>query len=620
MDKVKDILRKMVQYRFWILVGIASLMPMVAYFASAGSIKEATAKAEGDINSAKTDVGKYTSGLIPNAEYKTLTEERTAVLAKSVNEAWRRLYAQQEPLLDWPDEVEKDLKAWGPKWPEDVDDAYIAQTINTYVQVYPQYVDRVYQSFRPFDYVEGTGLVAAPPKEGLLRPVTFSVANPPTLGKVWAAQQKLWIQNTILDVVDKVNGPAQTWDDAPIKQITALEAATPKAQDQQSAVKGDVLELAAEIVKPGSEAEAEASSADAGGGGMSEMESAYSAMMPGGAAGGYGGSSSGMGATNTAPEEVYLFAKASETQPYRVAPVYVAVLIDQARMLDLFQAFRDSPMAIQVVDFEMKRPTQRVKKPVKGEQNPMFNMGMMGSGEYVLGGSMPGMDMASMMSGYGGRAGMMEGMMSGGYPGGMPGMGMGEMASYYGMGGAGAAAPKKTGIDVRQKTIEKAKEKSKAKTEAEKKAEVPRETIADPYFNIVEVHIYGQARFYDPPPAEEPAEPASPGDMPAEGAEGAAPAEGAEGAAPAEGTPAEGEPAPADAAATPAPAPADAAAPATPEATPPAEPTPPAAPAAPAEPAAPATPPADAPAPADAAPAAPADAPAPAPAAAPGAA
>jgi hypothetical protein len=594
MDKVKDILRKMVQYRFWILVGIASLMPMIAYFASAGSIKEATAKAEGEITAAKSDVGKYTSGLIPNADYKSLTEERTAVLARSVNAAWRKLYAEQEPLLDWPDEVEADLKAWGPKWPEEVDDAYIAQTINTYVQVYPQYVDRVYQSFRPFDYAEGTGLVAAPPKESLLRPVTFSVANPPTLGKVWAAQQKLWIQNTILDVVDKVNGPAQDWDAAPIKQITALEAATPKAQDQQSAVKGDVLELAAEIVKPGSEEVVEdAGSGSAEGG----MEAAYAAMMPAGGPAGYGSGSGG--AVNTAPEEVYLFAKASETQPYRVAPVYVAVLIDQARILDLFQAFRESPMAIQVVDFEMKRPTARVKKPVKGEQNPMFNMGMMGMGEYVLGGGMAGSGMAEMMAAYAGaRGGMMEGGM-------MPGGGMDMSAMMRGYGGmaGGMPAPKKTGIDVRQKTIEKAKEKSKAKTEDEKKAEAKRETIADPYFNIVEVHIYGQARFYDPPPAEEPATPESPGEataegeaMPAEGAAEAMPAEGAAEPTTPEAAPAAEPARPADAPATPEtpapaapeePAKADAA-PAAPAADAPATPEAPAAPAAPATPEAPA--------------------------------
>ncbi len=38
-------------------------------------------------------------------------------------------------------------------------------------------------------------------------------------------------------------------------------------------------------------------------------------------------------------------------------------------------------------------------------------------------------------------------------------------------------------------------------------AKKDRVSIHDPYFNIVEVTIYGQARFYNPPPPKTPAEP-----------------------------------------------------------------------------------------------------------------
>ena len=38
---------------------------------------------------------------------------------------------------------------------------------------YPEYVDMVYKTFNPFDYETGKGIVAAPPKEELLRPAQF---------------------------------------------------------------------------------------------------------------------------------------------------------------------------------------------------------------------------------------------------------------------------------------------------------------------------------------------------------------------------------------------------------------------------------------------------------------
>ena len=69
----------------------------------------------------------------------------------------------------------------------------------------------------------------------LLRPAGFNMGKPPSYGKVWAAQQRLWIQGVVLDVINRVNADAKDWDSAPLKQITGLEVANPKAQDQRSA-------------------------------------------------------------------------------------------------------------------------------------------------------------------------------------------------------------------------------------------------------------------------------------------------------------------------------------------------------------------------------------------------
>jgi hypothetical protein len=509
MDQVKDILKKAIQYRFWIAVGIAALMPMIAYFAAAGSLQEEATKKEAEIKSASTDVKQYESGVLPNGDYKTLVEARTEVLNKEVNSAWKKLYSRQEYLLDWPDEVEEYYRAWGNKWPEAVDPSFVAQTALTYAQVYPQEVEKVYKLFRPFDYEEGTGVVAAPPRDDLLRPADFDLAkfdinNPPNYGKVWAAQQKLWIQGVVLDVVDKVNTGAEDWDAAPIKEIVALQVANPLAQDQRSIAKGETLELAPEIVKPGSESAADTAapaSTDSAGmeGGMASMGSQMMMMM--GRMG--GGMSGGMGGgAQTAPDEVYFLKTENASPAFQTAPVYLAVLIDQSRMLELFDAFSKSPMAIQVVDFEMKRPASPVKKPEKGK-NTLFNMGG-GSGEYFLGGGMMmgaqmGME-AGMMANY--ASGMRAGMMGGG---GYPGMGMMDQRSMYaGMMGGAAATPKKTGTSIKAEQIKKDEERKKAAEEAEKQADEEK-AAADSYFYIVEVHIYGQARFYNPPPADEPA-------------------------------------------------------------------------------------------------------------------
>jgi len=79
----------------------------------------------------------------------------------------------------------------------------------------------------------------------------------------------------------------------------------------------------------------------------------------------------------------------------------------------------------------------------------------------------------------------------------MPGMGgMGEMM------GGGGRMPSPKGIDKRG--VDRAE--LRKETEEREKLAKPTAVIHDPYYNIVEVTIYGQARFYNPPPEEPAAE------------------------------------------------------------------------------------------------------------------
>src|SRR5262249_17728131 len=147
----------------------------------------------------------------------------------------------------------------------------------------------VYNVFQPFNYETGKGIVAAPAKEGLLRPAQLAVQNGivPGLGKVWSAQERLWIQRTLLEVVAQVNKKATKWDDALIKQIEGLEVGNPIAQDQRSPAKGEQLTKAEEIRAPGEEAPAEGGDAGGGMGGMGGMNAPGAAGMAMSMAGAY---------------------------------------------------------------------------------------------------------------------------------------------------------------------------------------------------------------------------------------------------------------------------------------------------------------------------------------------
>ncbi|HEV3120794.1 MAG TPA: hypothetical protein VGY53_02775 [Isosphaeraceae bacterium] len=511
MDQLKDILKQMIKYRFWIAVGLAALLPLIAYFVGTGKIKGEADSKKREIEGADNSVKEYASGTKPNQQWSTIVKGKTEVLTADVNSAWKKLYDRQGPLLQWPKEppeIEEKFHQWGKEWPKSEDAAAVQLVIDKYILVYNDEVKQVYKICRPFNPEDGSGVVLAPTVDGLLQPIHFDPNNPPSdLGKIWAAQEKLWVLGALLNVIDKVNKSAKDWDTAPLKQINDLQVANAMALDQVSIADGVTLTDAPSITKGGEAGAPAPAAADAAAG-----EGTPGAAMPGMPGGGFG-------ATSDAAVVSYL---SSSNKQYNVVPVSLSVLIDQNSINNLLVELANSPMAIQVIDYEQTRPQARVTKPEKGQSLT----GGMAGGFGMEGGSMP---MTSGRMGMMMRRGMgMEGMfnMSGGVnrgdyrnmQRGMSGRGMamegggsgygGRMPGAPGGYGAGAGGSDRKGTDVRSQDLEKQQEERK-KARAESKVTVK---IHDPYYNILEVRVYGQARFYNAPPAEQPAESTSAGE------------------------------------------------------------------------------------------------------------
>ena len=520
-EQAKEFLRQVIKYRFWISVTVAALFALIAYYMGSAPVKAKTVAEKKNITDAEKAVKKFASTSVPTEAYKPLVVEKTELVTKDVNKAWKELYDRQAPLLTWPETVQDRFRKWGRKWPENEDSARVQLAYVDYTYAYPAYVDMVYKTFVPFNYETGEGIVAAPPKEALLRPVFFSDSDKPNLGKIWAAQERLWIQHTVLEVIREVNKDAKNWDAAIVKQIDVLEVGNPLAQDQRSLANAEELKKADPIYAPGEEAAATEAEAAGGGGGAGMGGMAGAMAGAGGRMGrmagmgsmasmgamGMGGGSSGGGNSSGAKydDSIYYITPPNDKNQYKILPVLVTVLIDQDHVQNFLVELENSPMSIQVMDFELSRPQTRVVKPEKGVAPAGGMMGMGGMG------GMGGMNMMrSMMGqmagggqvGFGGRMGQM------GQMGGMGGMG--GMNMMRGMMGGDTAKPDRKGVSLRG-TDSKAEREKTLKEIEEKKGP----SLFDPHFDIVVVTIYGKARFYLAPPEEPAAEP-SLGDSSAE--------------------------------------------------------------------------------------------------------
>ncbi len=496
MDQVKEILKQAIKYRFWIAFGISLLFPIIAYAVGSGPIKDEAKKKTDEIKGAKKDVEQYANGVAINRQYKPLVDAKTTELNKDVLSSWKKLYAVQAPLLTWPEIVQDRFNTWGRTWPENQDASVVQRAIIEYVEAYPKFVTEVYKSFRPFDYVDGGGVVSAPPEEVLLRPAKFNLEKTPDLGKVWAAQERLWIQRTLLEVVGEVNHNAKDWSGAIIKEIKALEVGSSAAQDQVSLASGETLEEAPAITDPKAPPPPAAESS-------SPAESGPGNAMMGmyGSGGGSGGGKDPDG------EAIFYLKPQNPNAQYKIMPVSLTVSVEQDHIQDFLVALENSPMAIQVKEFEMSKPSQRIVKPEKGE-GPNFGYGGYGSGSMMgMMGMMPGMmGRRGGVTAFGGNSAMMNMYNAGSMR--PPGGAMGY--------GASSSTTTKSGVDKRGTDKRKVRKEGASESEKVKNTH----STQDPYFNVVEVTVYGQARFYNPPPPEPPAEPSV-------AAEGAAPADAA---------------------------------------------------------------------------------------------
>jgi hypothetical protein len=491
MDQIKEIIKQAIKYRFWIAIGLSALLPLIGYFVGVGPIKrEATAKAE-EVKGADSSVKKYANGTVPNSQYKTIVAGKTDLLTADVNAAWTKLYSRQAPLLTWPTpELQAKFNEWGRKWPTGLAPVAVQLTINDYMIAYPAQVTQVYSRFRPWDPINGTGVVQAAPKDVLLQPHPFDQNNPPSdLGLIWATQEKLWVQRALLEVINKVNKNAKGWDSATIKQIIDLQVANWQALDQVSMSKGETLMLEPSITKDGVVAAAPAATGVVMGGrsDMSELGGGASAGLSGAAAGPSSGGMSGGGS-----ESITVSYLSSSNDQYKVVPVSMSVIIDQNSINNLLTELANSPMAIQVIDYEHQRPSSKISKPVKGESLD-FGGAYAGSA-----GSRIGLFNMTASS-YGGMQERMAAYGGGAAP-------ISDMASAYGgrMNGGGGATTQRKGRDLR--SIDKRSEQEEKKKQDEEAAKV---TIHDPYYNLVLVTVYGQARFYNAPPVEAQAQPST---------------------------------------------------------------------------------------------------------------
>lgn len=207
-----DQLKKVLKYQFWILLGVAIILPLVGWvMARSGLVAEAASRQD----KLKGLMGQLTAGPEdPNGDWEKGLGAINSVQVTEVRAAWETMYDRQKPLMTWP----KNFTSAADPSKATLTDQEVFRT------TYSRELTEVWKVVRPIELDPMTGVTSFPdPQAGLPNSASDWETQPPTPAQIIAAQEDLWLLKALLTAIDEVNKDATSQIDAPVKLLQICE-------------------------------------------------------------------------------------------------------------------------------------------------------------------------------------------------------------------------------------------------------------------------------------------------------------------------------------------------------------------------------------------------------------
>lgn len=365
MDKLKPILAQ----KFWILLSVVLIMPLVGYFMTKGKLA-----AEIDDRWKKLDstfTGIPSGSGVPNDSWTNKLNELNASQKLHNVRANQELWLKQKERMSWPKDVApymasaeyfKDLNA------QQKGD----QVLFKYPRSYESQIRALWEIVDPLD--DGVNLRDSNKR----RKVAFAMADlhqsqrmylgdiERSFAEIWGAQEDIWLQTELLQAIRRLNANAISQGDASVKQLGKIQlfGGTKSTGDAAGSTTGGATggagnEMA--MMMPsgfgGTGARSESTTAlsaeinlaeefdvsKESGGGSGNPSAAMAAAFSG------AGGASDAGATGTAKSDIKRYLDLDEKQPYKRRAFYIKVIMDHQKVPDLIAELMNSPFPVEIV-------------------------------------------------------------------------------------------------------------------------------------------------------------------------------------------------------------------------------------------------------------------------------
>ncbi len=375
MDKIKEIL----VYRFWILLAIALIAPVVGWYVGKGAVSREITRRKREIKSAFDGIP---SGELPNQKWVDGVKKVNDQQQVQINKAWVELARDQNLLKTWPPALAEYMAQLGPD--DEMDkpqrEHYAALYLDEWLELWHLINPLRDGEYNPVtDKYKDVGIVSFDPA---LMPIKKWGFDAPSTKQIRSAQEDVWMYRSLLEAIAQVNNDPENLSDAVITDIkelrflfglqhnptlnalldgTATVADTPAGTSTvpTTGSPGTVSNRRGGFTRGDEEDEAVGQAGNHKALEMASPRVRFERLFRGEErAGGTGGSGGGFGGgrdddEDENPSQLGDFSKGrrylEETTQYKVRGFNMKVVMDHRRLPDLLSALSNSPWPVQIL-------------------------------------------------------------------------------------------------------------------------------------------------------------------------------------------------------------------------------------------------------------------------------
>lgn len=340
MDKVKQAGDFVWRYRFWFCLGFALVLALWTYPSGARKLQVAAAVRSKQLDDAYKGVAAFIGGdQHPNPQTIEAVNTEVGKVEQAIGTTWEELYQKQQTLMTWPAEV---AELFGKRpFGADLSDQSNRHLVR-YQRAFPEQLDEIFYEVDPIEVDEEdpnkvAGTIEADPS--ILNSAEWT--RTPLSHEAWQAQEELWIQRALLKAIARCNEGAKDWHGAAVRRLLAI------------GMGAEALDAETAATKP---ALVDSQGVPAGGGAEAQGGTAAPAV-PGG------------------NQNIVAHRYLSKSEQYRVVPVFVSLLVDQARIPEVLSTLSAADFGFAIHQVDIGQPDEPVRVP-----RELLERGMIGTG------------------------------------------------------------------------------------------------------------------------------------------------------------------------------------------------------------------------------------------------